>query len=98
VIASRGRLCRFRVEPRCDYTQTSGIVVGSVLLPIGATDREVEWALAAVGVYAPRGLDELRWSYATEPPTACIYDCSGNLMVRLRGVSANETNNRRSST
>jgi hypothetical protein len=40
-------------------------LVGSVLLPDHALRHEVEHALAAVGVYCPRGADELTWEVAS---------------------------------
>lgn len=56
--------------------------VGSVLLPPFATDSSVARALAACGVYAPRGLDELHWGIGDF--AALIWDGEGQLIVRLR--------------
>ena len=56
---------------------------GSVLLPPGCDSFGVETALQAVGVYAPRGADELEW-YDEE--VATIRDAEGFCMVRLVGA------------
>jgi hypothetical protein len=60
--------------------------LGSVLLPPRATRRKVEHALRAVGVYAPRGADQLRW----RRDRATIKDSENRPLVRLtpRAASA----------
>lgn len=56
--------------------------LGSVLLMPGATRRKVEHALRAVGVYAPRGADKLRW----RRDRATIKDSDNRPLVRLLKV------------
>lgn len=52
--------------------------MGRVLLPFGANKQQVEHAVAVLGVYAPRGNDDLEWG-----DFAVIYDSIGKAMVRL---------------
>ena len=75
-------LIRFAVEvydPEVDDWESKG----SVLLPDQAPEHEVEHALAALGLYAPRGADVLEWDQATDFPYAMITDASGTPMVRM---------------
>lgn len=79
---------RFDVElydPDCDDWEP----VGSVLLPQYADELAVEGALAALGIYAPRGADELDWGCVRPMPENCayIYDANGVPMIRLAGHS-----------
>ena len=59
---------------------------GSVLLPKGACERQVEAALAAVGIYAPRGPETVEW-FEDEPngcdPIAIVHDSRGEPIVHL---------------
>ena len=59
--------------------------VGMVTLPWGADRLDVEHALVAVGVYAPRGADTMLWFPATTGRivSAAIWDGTGLPMVRL---------------
>lgn len=63
---------------------------GSVLLPPGASYQQVEAALSAVGVYAPRGGDELDWVVPFGAPkqifSALIFDMHGEVIVKLTAV------------
>jgi len=52
------------------------------MLPYGARPSEVEAALSAVGLYAPRGLDTLEWG-AFPGAVATIFDANGNPMIHL---------------
>lgn len=54
-------------------------LAGSVILPHDAPEHEVEHALVAIGLYCPRGADELEWG----AKNATIFDASGWPMVRL---------------
>ncbi len=63
---------------------------GSVLLPHGAGERAVEAALAAVGIYAPRGPEVVDWSDRSvlDDPHTCeaaavVRDASGEPIVLL---------------
>ena|SRR5258706_6786794 len=83
------RLKRFRVYQLDDPDEPHALV-GSVLLAEGARPREVEHALAAVGIYAPRGLDELLWSRDVDPgddmrlgPRAVIVEAGRGPIVLL---------------
>jgi hypothetical protein len=58
--------------------------MGSVLLPDYAAPSEVEHALVAVGVYAPRGADSLEWHDTASYPSAWIRDGGGEIIVRIR--------------
>lgn len=57
------------------------VIMGSVTLAPGSPGHVVEAALSQVGVYAPRGLDRLKWG--GRGGGAEIYDAHGNLMVVL---------------
>lgn len=57
--------------------------LGRVLLPAKAPSREVEHALASVGVYAPRGGDLLDWGVESGTPRAIIRDQRGLPLARL---------------
>lgn len=57
--------------------------VGSVCLHDQALEHHVEHALAAVGLYAPRGADQLVWGGEPEAPWASIFDGSDNEIIRL---------------
>jgi hypothetical protein len=63
---------------------------GSVLLPPGASSFQVESALMGVGVYAPRGADELDWvipfGATGQVFSALIFDATGEPIVRLIAV------------
>lgn len=74
-------LLRFYVEAYDEETDDWNLV-GSVLLPDCAPDREVEHALAAVGLYVPRGADELDWG-SSSVPSAMIVDNRGAPLARL---------------
>lgn len=82
-----GKLHRFEVESYVasddDWEEH-----GSVLLPDHAGYGAVEHALAAVGVFAPRGADMLEWDCGTSYPYAQIMDQAGNLLVRITARSA----------
>jgi hypothetical protein len=91
------RLKRFRVY-QLDDPEDSHRYVGSVLLAEGASPSHVEHALAAVGIYAPRGLDELLWSRDVDPgddlgfgPRAVIVEAGQGPIVLLseRAVGPN---------
>ena len=56
---------------------------GSVLLPDFAHERDVEHALAAVGVYAPRGQDYVSWRVSADDSAAIVFDGADHPMVRL---------------
>lgn len=62
--------------PDCDGESAS------VLLPYGASAREVEHALAVVGVYAPRGPETVEWG-AFPGAEATIFDANGTPIVHL---------------
>lgn len=70
-----------RVFPKC---LDIDLDAPSVLVPFGADDRALEAALAAVGIFAPRGLDWTAW-YVQSPTevVATIYDGSGEPIVML---------------
>lgn len=53
---------------------------GSVILPPKAPEHEVEHALVAIGLYCPRGADELEWFSKRR---ATVFDATGWPMVRL---------------
>ena len=75
---------RFVVEA---YDDASGefVELGQVILTTGAREHEVEHALSAVGVYCPRGADELEWSDGADLPWAIIRDSRGGPLARLWG-------------
>lgn len=77
------KLIKFQVESY-DVESDDYEEMGVVLLPDHAQHSHVEHALAAVGVYAPRGADELHWDCGTSYPYAQILDASGACIVRLR--------------
>lgn len=54
---------------------------GSVLLPTGASPCQIEGALMAVGVYAPRGADVVDWGVFKA--SCVIFDATGEPIVRL---------------
>lgn len=64
-------------DPECEDWDR----VGAVLLPPGSARWAVEGALAVVGIYAPRGADELEWHHGAVAAT--IVDGNGCPMVRL---------------
>lgn len=82
-------LHRYMVESWDEETQ-GWSKHGSVCLPVGAPDHEIEHALAAVGVYAPRGMDWTEWRVVVDghPAMAKIRDASDRIIVLLRPVSA----------
>lgn len=76
---------RYLVEVLDDQSFPEGRELGSVLLPPGCDAEQVEGALVALGVYAPRGWDVLEW---LDEEVATIRSADGELMVRLFGVPA----------
>jgi hypothetical protein len=73
-----------RIEVLCIMPSGGYESAGSVLLPYGADPEWVEHALTLVGVYAPRGYDELVW--LDDEGGAIITDASGQPIVLLRNV------------
>lgn len=55
---------------------------GAVILPYPATNEQLEHALAAIGLYCPRGADDVSW--CTEAP-ACLISTGNEPMVRMIG-------------
>jgi len=76
-------LYKFTVEyydAECDDWSDAG----AVLLPFNASHSHTEHALAAVGVFAPRGADELYWNHTPRPEQyGEIYDATGQAIVRI---------------
>jgi hypothetical protein len=64
-------------ESNCDDFEDRG----AVLLPFHAEYSHIEHALAAVGVYAPRGMDHVEWSSGWNG--ALITDAGGTVIVRM---------------
>lgn len=62
-------------------TPDAEILAGTVLLYWNAAAHEVEHALAAVGVYAPRGTDKIEWLSSAR--MAAIIDGEGAVIVWL---------------
>lgn len=61
----------------------------SVLMPHGADKRDLEAALSAVGIYAPRGADWVAW-YRASPASvaAVVFDARGEPIVLLFETAA----------
>lgn len=70
-----------RLWPVCrgDRWENEGM---SVLLPLRAKLHEVEAALSAIGLYAPRGGDTLEW-FVFSGTVATIFDALGHAVVHL---------------
>jgi hypothetical protein len=79
------KLYRFTVE-HYDSDSDDWTEAGSVLLPFNAGRTHTEHALAAVGIYAPRGADELHWNHTARPDQYGEIYASGQLIVRLTSV------------
>jgi hypothetical protein len=84
IVGGRARAMKLWPLPLdCDNWDNAGC---TVQLRYGAESHEVEAALAAVGLYAPRGLDTLVWG-ACPDAAATIFDSAGNPIVHLLEVA-----------